>query len=215
MAQTKKGALKSAAKYAGIQIEEFIAKINAGLKKCTRCKEWKSVIEFGNDRTRPDGKDSSCFPCRRVKEKKSTKGRVSTFKGRKHSTEAKLKIGMASAGRESKTKGIPRSAETKGKVSKSKRESSLTPRGENCHSYKDGMVQVRRGDRFSAQYKQWRYDVFTRDGFACTACGDSKGGNLCAHHIKSFADHTDLRFDVSNGITLCDTCHKAIHQAKV
>ena len=95
MAQTKEGALKSAAKYAGISVDEFIVRINAGFKKCSRCKEWKEIIEFGKDKTRPDGKDSACFSCRRVKEKKSTKGRASAFKGCSHSDEAKIKIGLA------------------------------------------------------------------------------------------------------------------------
>src|SRR3990167_9590303 len=177
MAQTKEGALKSAAKYAGISVDEFIVRINAGFKKCSRCKEWKEIIEFGKDKTRPDGKDSACFSCRRVKEKKSTKGRASAFKGCSHSDEAKIKIGLASIGRASNRKGVQRSAETRTKISESMRASSLTPRGERCHSYKDGMVQVRRGDRFSAQYKQWRYDVFTRDNFTCMSCGDNQGRN--------------------------------------
>ena len=39
-------------------------------------------------------------------------------------------------------------------------------------------------------------------------CGDNKGGKLNAHHIKSFADYPELRFEVSNGITYCEDCHK-------
>ena len=37
--------------------------------------------------------------------------------------------------------------------------------------------------------------------------GDNSGGNLSAHHINNFSDHEDLRFVLSNGITLCDSCH--------
>ncbi|WP_416360620.1 HNH endonuclease [Burkholderia gladioli] len=50
-----------------------------------------------------------------------------------------------------------------------------------------------------------------RDRFTCQHCGDARGGNLHAHHILPFATHPELRVDVSNGITLCKPCHKAVH----
>ncbi len=105
--------------------------------------------------------------------------------------------------------GIPQSQETRIKISAIARE--RTPKGKDCHSFKDGKVAERRGERFTAKYKQWRYDVYVRDNFTCQLCGDSRGGNLCAHHILDFADFTALRFYVPNGITVCEDCHKEIH----
>ncbi len=46
----------------------------------------------------------------------------------------------------------------------------------------------------------------------CQDCGDSRGGNLVAHHIKAFASYPDLRFEVSNGLTLCKSCHAKRHE---
>lgn len=59
-------------------------------------------------------------------------------------------------------------------------------------------------------YNEWRSAVFERDGFTCRDCG-KKGVDLQAHHIKSWATHADLRFDVANGLTLCLDCHAARH----
>jgi predicted restriction endonuclease len=32
-----------------------------------------------------------------------------------------------------------------------------------------------------------------------------------AYHIKPFATHFEMRFDVDNGMTLCKACHKKEH----
>lgn len=61
--------------------------------------------------------------------------------------------------------------------------------------------------RHSKEYIQWRDSVYERDDFTCQCCGDNKGGNLNAHHIENFAEHEGKRFDISNGITLCNDCH--------
>jgi 5-methylcytosine-specific restriction endonuclease McrA len=56
-------------------------------------------------------------------------------------------------------------------------------------------------------YQDWRQKVYERDKYTCQYCGDNSGGNLNAHHLKNFHDYPQLRFVISNGITLCKTCH--------
>lgn len=68
-------------------------------------------------------------------------------------------------------------------------------------------------DRNNKAYTDWRTSVFMRDGFKCQICGQV-GGNLNAHHIKSYKNYIDVRYDVNNGVTLCEKCHRKIHKEK-
>ncbi len=63
--------------------------------------------------------------------------------------------------------------------------------------------------RSSVRYRGWRNSVYERDDYTCGDCGQI-GGDLNAHHIKSFKKYKKLRFDIDNGATLCIKCHKKI-----
>jgi len=59
--------------------------------------------------------------------------------------------------------------------------------------------------RTGSKYSEWKSRVNVRDNFKCVKCGrDGKE----AHHKKSWKEFPELRFDVSNGETLCLDCHK-------
>ncbi len=68
--------------------------------------------------------------------------------------------------------------------------------------------------RHSAEYVAWRTSVFSRDDHTCQQC-NLRGGKLNAHHIKSFNDYPELRYNIDNGITYCLECHKELHRKKV
>lgn len=78
--------------------------------------------------------------------------------------------------------------------------------GENNPNWKGG-VSVKNGlSRKSSEYFVWRRHVFERDGYTCQKCSKTNT-YLHADHIKSFSEYPDLRFEVSNGLTLCMACH--------
>jgi len=59
-------------------------------------------------------------------------------------------------------------------------------------------------------YYQWRKAVFDRDDHTCQFC-NVRGGSLEAHHIDAWKEHKKDRFNVDNGVTLCEACHDACH----
>lgn len=60
------------------------------------------------------------------------------------------------------------------------------------------------------EYKKWRKEVYQRDQYSCQRCG-AKGVALEAHHVQHWATHPELRYEVSNGISLCLLCHATVH----
>ena len=78
--------------------------------------------------------------------------------------------------------------------------------GKNHHNWKGGITKKNTELRNSLEYRAWRKSVFERDHFTCLVCGQV-GGELNADHIKKFSKFPLLRFDISNGATLCVACH--------
>ena len=68
-------------------------------------------------------------------------------------------------------------------------------------------------ERKTKQYEDWRQAVLARDGYACTRCR-ARFCVLHAHHVSPWASDRALRLEVSNGITVCPSCHLAIHREK-
>ena len=68
--------------------------------------------------------------------------------------------------------------------------------------------------RKTEEYRVWRIAVVERDEYTCQHC-EKTGGRLHAHHIKTFKMHEELRYEVSNGVTLCGKCHEDLHIANV
>jgi hypothetical protein len=56
------------------------------------------------------------------------------------------------------------------------------------------------------RHAAWARKVISRDGATCQKCGTT-GVEMHAHHVKPYIEHPDLRWDVSNGETLCYECH--------
>lgn len=67
--------------------------------------------------------------------------------------------------------------------------------------------------RKTSNYQEWRLKVYARDNFTCVKCGKPRDykTKLNAHHLDSFMYNEKLRYDVNNGVTLCQSCHIEFH----
>lgn len=80
-------------------------------------------------------------------------------------------------------------------------------KGSESLMWKGGLTSEKNNIYNSKEYKQWRELVFKRDRWTCQICNKNKIP-IEADHIKPFAIFPELRFDISNGRTLCESCHR-------
>lgn len=115
-------------------------------------------------------------------------------------------------------KGRVTSYETKKKIGEANRK-----------LHHDTVTPVKNLIRSQMEYRLWRAKVYERDDYTCQSCLErSTEGNrkrLHAHHIKHFAEiirefsiktiedtkRCSILYDITNGITLCEDCHKLAH----
>jgi 5-methylcytosine-specific restriction endonuclease McrA len=67
------------------------------------------------------------------------------------------------------------------------------------------------------KHKVWRLAVFERDKFTCQLClKDFKNNqkSLHAHHIKPQETYPEFKYDVNNGKSYCNACHRKV-QVKI
>lgn len=82
-------------------------------------------------------------------------------------------------------------------------------RGADHPRWDDQLTEADRKYARQPEHQAWSKVVLRNDGWKCVPCG--RGGRVQAHHLRSYRLHPDVRFDPSNGITVCPGCHRAYH----
>lgn len=145
------------------------------------------------------------------------------LKGRKLTEEHKLKISLSQRGRVSGMKGKHHTEEAKKKLSESAKRNGL---GKVNHtSWNKGLKGIMTGEKNGRWIKDrslikisdrvvndplrknWTRQVKNRDYWKCQISNDDCSGRVEAHHILTWKDHPELRYEINNGITLCHFHH--------
>ena len=128
-------------------------------------------------------------------------GKTGTRTGKHHSEDALQKI------REARARQVF-TVESERKRSESLKLAYAEGRKrvEDLSFYIDGRHAGKAPIKQSFEYRYWRKSVFERDDYTCQTCS-IRGGELQADHVKPQSIFPELRFDISNGRTLCKPCH--------
>ena len=62
-----------------------------------------------------------------------------------------------------------------------------------------------------AAWQRWRSAILRRDNYTCQITGQV-GGKIAAHHLHNWAHFPDLRFELSNGVTITRELHTLFHE---
>ena len=85
-------------------------------------------------------------------------------------------------------------------------------KGKNNPNYNSNLTDEERvKNRDLIENINWRNLIFKRDNYKCKICENKK---IEAHHLNSYTNYPQERFNINNGITLCKDCHKSYHKTK-
>lgn len=62
-------------------------------------------------------------------------------------------------------------------------------------------------ERGGPLHKQWSKAIKNRNNWKCRIANQDCSGKVVAHHILTWKDYPELRYEINNGITLCHAHH--------
>lgn len=186
-------------------------------KTCTKCNELKDVSEFTRNKISNDGYEYLCKQCRklyRLKHKEHIRDYHKMYNKQRYKDNPEQYKELNRSYRIDHCEKIK-------EYSKIYRINNLEQERQRNKQWRENnkeCVRIYRNEhalstqkwRYTSEYKLWKQTVYERDNHTCQECN----ANHCkvhAHHIKPAKDYKELRFDINNGVCLCEQCHKTKH----
>lgn len=90
-----------------------------------------------------------------------------------------------------------------------KRKIGVALKGEKSYMWIKDREKVKKfeNQHNDPEYKQWKRAVKNRDEEKCKIGNENCGGKIEVHHILSWKEYPELRYEINNGITLCHAHH--------
>lgn len=86
------------------------------------------------------------------------------------------------------------------------------PSGKDHHAWNPEITdEDRKNRRDRKKVGRWSSQIFERDNHTCKLC-KIRGGVLNAHHLDGWHWCVERRYDLENGVTLCEICHRTFHK---
>lgn len=99
-----------------------------------------------------------------------------------------------------------------GKTYCNKCSSKVLCSGENNGWYNPNLTDEERiVRRNTSENTEFVKKVMARDNYTCQCCNKPLNHDGVVHHLNGWDNFKEQRYDVQNGITLCETCHKNFH----
>lgn len=89
----------------------------------------------------------------------------------------------------------------------SKLKISIAQRGSKGNNWNPNREEIMKNKRNDGEYKQWANSVKYRDRGFCRLQNENCLGYKIIHHILPWAQYPEERYNVNNGITLCQYHH--------
>ena len=133
-------------------------------------------------------------------------------------------VASATVCRSCSRKGMTHTSESRANMSKAQTGKTLSD--EHCDNIRAGNKAYKKSvrDAYTKLYGQktkrkqyalrkWGKQIQERDDYQCQCCSKEKTTpyNMHAHHIVPREHFPEMALDLSNGITLCFSCHRSLH----
>ena len=136
-------------------------------------------------------------------------------KGYHHSAETIAKIKLHSGGWKHTDEAKKKMKETRKRQicsANTRKKMSIAMSGANNPAWiadRTTLAKLHNGNEYrnSPAYKDWSRSVKIRDDWKCKMSNEDCDGKVVAHHILSYKDYPELRYQLNNGITLCRFHH--------